>query len=52
MAEGVGFEPTEEYTPLNGFRGRRLQPLSHPSARRFIRIAMERYARNIVIQIR
>ena len=34
MAEGVGFEPTEEYTPLNGFRGRRLQPLSHPSVGR------------------
>ena len=31
MAEGVGFEPTEEQKPLNGFRGRRLQPLSHPS---------------------
>ena len=31
VAERVGFEPTVELTPYNGFRDRRLQPLSHLS---------------------
>jgi hypothetical protein len=31
MAEGVRFELTESHKALNGFRGRRLQPLGHPS---------------------
>ena len=33
MAEGVRFELTESLTTLNGFRGRRLQPLGHPSGK-------------------
>ena len=32
MAEGVRFELTEGLKTLNGFRGRRLKPLGHPSA--------------------
>ena len=31
MAERVGFEPTVEVAPYNGFRDRRLRPLSHLS---------------------
>ncbi len=31
MAEGVRFELTEGLKTLNGFRGRRLKPLGHPS---------------------
>jgi hypothetical protein len=31
MAEGVRFELTESLKTLNGFRGRRLKPLGHPS---------------------
>ena len=34
LAERVGFEPTVEVAPYNGFRDRRLRPLSHLSARR------------------
>ena len=30
-AEGVGFEPTRRLTSPNGFQGRRIQPLCHPS---------------------
>ncbi len=30
-AEGVGFEPTDRENPVNGFQGRRIQPLCHPS---------------------
>jgi site-specific DNA recombinase len=32
LAEGVGFEPTRPLTRPNGFQGRRIQPLCHPSA--------------------
>ena len=32
LAERVGFEPTVEVAPYNGFRDRRLRPLSHLSA--------------------
>ena len=32
VAERVGFEPTVGVTPYNGFRDRRLRPLSHLSA--------------------
>ena len=31
LAEGVRFELTESLKTLNGFRGRRLKPLGHPS---------------------
>ena len=31
MAEGVGFEPTRPLARPNGFQGRRIQPLCHPS---------------------
>ena len=31
MAEGVGFEPTGRRKTPNGFQGRRIQPLCHPS---------------------
>ena len=31
LAERKGFEPLVEETPYNGFRDRRLQPLSHLS---------------------
>jgi site-specific DNA recombinase len=31
LAEGVGFEPTRPLTRPNGFQGRRIQPLCHPS---------------------
>ncbi len=33
VAERVGFEPTVHQKEYNGFRGRRLQPLGHLSAR-------------------
>ena len=33
MAEGVRFELTESQKTLNGFRGRRLKPLGHPSGK-------------------
>ncbi len=36
VAEGVGFEPTEPRSGLNGFQDRRLKPLGHPSG---VRIA-------------
>ena len=29
--EGEGFEPSNELTPVNGFRDRPVQPLRHPS---------------------
>ena len=32
-AEGVGFEPTRPLARPNGFQGRRIQPLCHPSGR-------------------
>ena len=35
MAEGVRFELTESLMTLNGFRGRRLKPLGHPSGNQF-----------------
>src|SRR6476659_1481422 len=31
LAEGVGFEPTRHPKASNGFQGRRIQPLCHPS---------------------
>ena len=31
LAEEVGFEPTEQVSPLNGFQDRRLKPLGHSS---------------------
>ncbi len=31
MTEGEGFEPSSEEDPENGFQGRRVQPLRHPS---------------------
>jgi site-specific DNA recombinase len=31
LAEGVGFEPTRPLARPNGFQGRRIQPLCHPS---------------------
>ena len=31
VAEGVGFEPTEHLSMLNGFQDRRIRPLCHPS---------------------
>ncbi len=31
LAEGVGFEPTRRRKTPNGFQGRRIQPLCHPS---------------------
>ena len=34
QAEGVGFEPTNDLTAVNGFRDRPVQPLRHPSVRR------------------
>ena len=36
MAEGAGFEPAKELTPLNDLANRRLQPLGHPSAREWV----------------
>ena len=33
MAEGGGFEPPKGIAPFNDLANRRLQPLSHPSAR-------------------
>src|SRR4051794_13459386 len=49
-AEGVGFEPTRPLTRPNGFQGRRIQPLCHPSrALRLARIDCMQGVRRLLI---